>query len=215
MMRYKGTSGGFTLIELLVVVAIIAVLIAILLPALAHAREQARLTVCSNQLRQMYTAVFIYSQEKGDQFPPFAMTYVGYSAGDWRMLVAQSLGMNLPDFFPEYFHCPNAKETNKKLYTYWCSYGCNSHLGVTDWRDPNSPYYAQRTTQLADPRRTMLFFDLLASNPNGRHGMNVWVAEPWELYIAMRHMGKVNLVFCDGHFSARDHFFGGGELLPR
>lgn len=59
--------SGFTLIELLVVVAIIAVLIAILLPALSLAREQARKTLCSSNLRQVMVAVNSYANTFNDK----------------------------------------------------------------------------------------------------------------------------------------------------
>jgi prepilin-type N-terminal cleavage/methylation domain-containing protein/prepilin-type processing-associated H-X9-DG protein len=66
----RSAKNGFTLIELLVSVAIIGILMAILLPALVRARESARRASCANNLKQITTALKMYSNENNEYWPP-------------------------------------------------------------------------------------------------------------------------------------------------
>ena len=69
----RESRQGFTLVELLVVIAIIGVLVALLLPAVQAAREAARRSQCTNNIRQLALSCITYHDAK-KTFPP-ALTY--------------------------------------------------------------------------------------------------------------------------------------------
>ena len=69
--NFQPGHRGFTLIELLVVIAIIGILAALLLPALARSKEQAKLTRCLSNLRQISIGIVLYTHDY-ERFPPSA-----------------------------------------------------------------------------------------------------------------------------------------------
>jgi prepilin-type processing-associated H-X9-DG protein/prepilin-type N-terminal cleavage/methylation domain-containing protein len=109
--RGRKDRVGFTLIELLVVIAIIAILAAILFPVFAKAREAARKTSCSSNLRQLGTAVMMYRTDYDSKFPMAGWQDTGASTGfDWQNAIFTYV---------------------KNKQAYWCPSSTDQH-SVTD-----------------------------------------------------------------------------------
>lgn len=82
MLRLKcGARCGFSLIEVLVSIGVIAVMMALALPALRHAREAGRRTVCINQLQQFGLAFTMY-RDANRQRLPVALRAADVSVGE-------------------------------------------------------------------------------------------------------------------------------------
>ncbi len=85
---------GFTLIELLVVISIIALLVSILMPALGKAKDQAKKTVCSSNLRSLTMAMKYYCDENDGHTPSSTNTWSdgGVTKAGWCGLTCDSTG---------------------------------------------------------------------------------------------------------------------------
>ena len=69
MPSFPTLARAFTLVELLVVVTIIALLIAMLVPAVEAARHQAKLAVCSANLKTVASAATLYASDHQSHYP--------------------------------------------------------------------------------------------------------------------------------------------------
>ncbi len=107
--------AAFTLVELLVVIAIIGVLVALLLPAVQAAREAARRSQCTNNLKQVALAVNNYESAHG-HLPPGALMNEGSA---WSI------------YLLEFIEETNAKKMAK--------IGDNTSFN-SQWGHPGGPY---------------------------------------------------------------------------
>src|SRR5689334_12908415 len=102
---------GFTLIELLVVIAIIAVLIALLLPAVQSAREAARRSQCTNNMKQLGLAMANYESatngyplcyQNNAPLNAFPYGYISGGSSGWGACSPQSLMLPFLEQTPTY-----------------------------------------------------------------------------------------------------------------
>ncbi|NLO72741.1 MAG: DUF1559 domain-containing protein [candidate division WS1 bacterium] len=213
--------GAFTLIELLVVIAIIAILAAILFPVFARAREKAQQTACISNLKQIATALKMYSSDWSPRLWNFNDTvYGGHRTtptsvgGPWLMPYLQSKQVWL---------CPSGLPADHKVarhasdytfnigYTAW-SYNCSIFNCAEDmvlrpsewivWGDGRPFDYSQcRVWQFGSPRGVRLpgpDAGLTADPPFWPYAVYGSAKIPINCWIA-RHNGFANFSFVDGH----------------
>src|SRR5438876_8907335 len=98
---------AFTLIELLVVIALIAIVAAFLFPVFAQAREKARQTTCTSNMKQLGQVMIMYAQDHDERYAPTFYPSPD-DMGHWANLMVPYLGQG-PHIWPGgVMICPSA-----------------------------------------------------------------------------------------------------------
>ncbi|MDQ2731629.1 MAG: DUF1559 domain-containing protein [Armatimonadota bacterium] len=223
---------AFTLIELLVVIAIIALLAAILLPVFAQVREKARASSCLNNLKQIGTGMMIYIQDYDDRLPDTFWCTGACPGGAANFGPSTPVGADpslykwMDAIYPYLrsegvFNCPS-DSTNKPYHfrtgDNYGSYACNQAylLGGT----AESPPRRVGLSEIVVPAETVWATDSL-SLPSKQNFGFYWQDVPGNPVmtttsprllpnnnnpalggIIERHLGLVNVLWCDGHGKA-------------
>jgi prepilin-type N-terminal cleavage/methylation domain-containing protein/prepilin-type processing-associated H-X9-DG protein len=205
---------GFTLIELLVVIAIIAILAAILFPVFAKARDKARQTVCSSNLKQIGMVAIMYTEDWDGYLP----VCVNKSVSPWVVWVdtlaksidrdaAWSMSEASPDksgwsggakSTHSLFLCPSAPRVFTSAESlYGVSMGYNSRLGTNFGAGWISAGYVPR--DLNKQNASLILITDGASSQSHRSFEGTGTPPNNTTISIGRHNDGANLFFADGH----------------
>lgn len=219
-----GTERGWTLLELLVVICIVALLAGLLLPAISKARKNAQKAVCLNNLKQINSAILLYSMDENDSAPTpegistnRMLTLTGYKA-----LVSSHVGGNGGESAKSrIFACPSdsfffglsngfsvvrLQPLHEQASMDYVSYGFNGVNADTNllnraWRKLGLDFSrfgvaGRKTTSIKRPSRTVLAAEMSAYTPYS------WHAPRFPLLANPQFCDSMNTAtFVDGHSS--------------
>ncbi len=192
MTHQNHSRSGFTLIELLVVIAIIAILAAILFPTFARAREKARTTSCSSNLKQLDLAIAMYVSDYDELLPQAVNGISGANKyGGWVYYT----GFPVPQG-------GNFDVTKGSIYSYVKNqqvYVCPSDTeqGGNSY-EINSQIAGVALAAISDPSSVILFVEE-NSNGTGLTANDGYFDVPFGDVLSTRHSEGVNFAFADGH----------------
>jgi len=196
---------SFTLVELLVVVALTAILLALLMPALKSVRNQAKSVTCVSNLRQCGAAAHLYMNEWNGLLTTYE--YNGVFDITWyeSLMRGSYLPTNSVSLCPAW--TPYKRSAGESVADIsYLTYGTRwsvpleyvsfvAGIGSQQWR------YI-KTSEVRNPADFPVYGDSFHTGADAYYGRQIhsfYNSAAASGLLHLRHAGKANLWFLDGH----------------
>jgi len=197
---------GFTLVEILVVLAILAILSGLLFPVFARTRSKARQASCLSNLKQIGSAINLYSIDHDGKLPWVA------ALGRYQTVTNPSEAL----YGPPYYFLPDLVDRYLKNKPVWL-------CPEVSWQEPirpgqitflqNDGSYSfnyktpPRFSQVNGKPTIVISGNQLENFPDVARISMIWDTRHWGagsgVVVQPPHNGGLNVLFADGHVKWR------------
>jgi prepilin-type processing-associated H-X9-DG protein len=215
----RGLTLAFLLIGGMILIDVISMLIALLLPSINAAREAARRTNCSRNLKELGIAMLHYREFHGTFPPAFIADKNGKPMHSWRAMLLPYLeggpespgakynfdepwdspgNRRVTDVSLSYFFCPSHGDRGRPITNYMMVVGPHS---ISD-----GPHGRKSAEITDDAANTIMLVEVADSDVRwaepkdlGFDQLDFKINSQAKQAIGSQHPGGASVVFCDGH----------------
>lgn len=196
-------AKAFTVLELSVCVLLLAVLAILLFSASGRITEHSHAITCTNRIRQIGILFNAYVGENNGRSRLFVGGNIGMDEYGWYNILKQKANLN-DNGAQKAFGCPSLSPNEVRN---WYCYGFRAE-GAPGYNEPindgEGGVYNLHVAAVQDPSKFLMVADTANSNLKKQSFRFLRTKKDPNSRIHLRHMGRANGLFLDGHIRLLD-----------